>query len=357
MIRFNNMSRALFLAVLLVGLVSCGPNSKVAEVRLIGETQGTTYNIVYHGTDVNLKREVDSLLSRFDMDLSQWEPESIISRFNKWERIDTVFAFYDSTKFISVTYELAREVHLRTNGAFNPAIGPLVELWGFGLKKRGEVTPDMVAELMPLIDFGHQNVDFMELYVIHVYQETWLSKGKPGVRLDFNGLAQGVAVDFVSELLDKHGIENYMVEIGGEVYCRGLNARGTPWHIAIEEPLDNGDRSIRSIVGVSNAAIATSGSYRKFYEEDGKRYSHTIHPGTGYPVSHQLLSATVVSITAGFADAYATALMVMGPDGAKQFCENAPSEIKGVYLIYELDGELQTWMTESMRQMIVSEEL
>jgi len=333
-------------------LVGCQSNPENDTYNFSGEAQGTTYTISYYADQKDRKEGVDSILRLFDQDLSLWVENSLINRFNRFERIDTVFSFYDSTKYMSVTYEIAREVFRQTEGAFDPTVYPLVKAWGFGPDQKRDTPPSNLDSLTRLVGFGHQNCDLMEIVEDYVYQVSWLSKGQPGVMIDFNGIAQGAAVDFIAEYLWREGINDFMIELGGEVYCAGLNKAGQPWQIAIDQPLANGERAIQEIVGVSNAGIATSGSYRSFYEKDSKRFSHTIDPKSGYPVEHNLLSATVVASDAAHADAYATALMVMGPEKSKAFLSEPPTEIKAAYLIYEEQGKLSTWMTESMQALI-----
>lgn len=345
---YSSRIALLFFVIL---IFSCG-EKKSNVLSISGECQGTTYRVVYYADQLDRKKDIDSILHRFDLDLSLWVENSLINRFNNFNRIDTVFDFYDSTKYLSVTYEIAREVFKQTDGAFDPTVYPLVNAWGFGLEKRQEVTQELVDSLLKLVSFNHQNCDLIELSENYVYTESWLSKGQPGVQIDFNGIAQGVAVDFIAEYLWQQGIDDFMVEIGGEVYCSGVNEKGQPWQIAIDKPLDNGERAIETVVGITNAGIATSGSYRRFYEKDGKKYSHTINPKTGYPVEHSLLSATVVAVSAGHADAYATALMVMGPNRAQLYLQNAPSDLKAAYMIYEENDKLKVWMTESMKSLL-----
>lgn len=348
-----------FVALVAVLFASCGSpqqeestaadKRKFKETVIQGEAQGTTWTVRYLDDTTSYKPVMDSLLLRFDRDLSTWREGSLINRINAHDRTDTVFAFYDSTKFFSVVFDVAKEIYDQTNGAFDPTVYPLVELWGFGLSERENVTAEAVDAVLPKIGFEPSNVDMIEMMRdVYYYDETHIRKGQPGVRLDFNAIAQGFSVDLMAEELEVRDIHNYMIELGGEVLCKGVNADGEPWRIAIDKPKAEGEREFQAIVNVRNKAVATSGSYRKFYEIDGVRYSHTIDPRTGYPVQHSLLSATVMANDCGRADAFATAFMVMGLDATKQFLAAYPDLGLEAYLIYDDNGTFKTWMSQGM---------
>lgn len=321
---------------------------KFVETVTRGEAQGTTWMVRYLEDTTDLKQPFDSLLLRIDRDLSTWREGSLINRINAHDRTDTVYAFYDSTKYFSVLFDVSKLIYDETEGAFDPSVGPLVELWGFGLSKRDSVTAEAVDAVLPRIGFEPANVDMIELEENYLYKETHIRKGQAGVHLDFNAIAQGFSVDLMADLLEERDIHNYMIELGGEVRCKGVNADGKAWRIAIDKPKSEGEREFQAVVEVTNKSIATSGSYRKFYEVDGIRYSHTINPQTGYPVQHSLLSATVMADDCASADAYATVFMVMGTEATKQFIATHPDLRLEVYLIYDENGELQTWMTPGM---------
>lgn len=326
--------------------------SKYPTKTLHGEAQGTTYNIVYHPDSIDLQEGIDSLLDRFDQDISLWRPNSLLSRMNAHERRDTVFAFYDSTKYFSVLFDLSKDIYNKTYGAFDPTIWPLVQCWGFGLEKRGELTEEIVDSIAGIVGFVDTKIDMIELEEDYIYQETNIWKGDPRAKLDFNAIAQGYSIDLVGDLLQEKGIENYMVEIGGETLCRGVNADSLAWRIGIEWPVDSAGKDFGAIVNLSNKAIATSGSYRKFYIENGIKFPHTIDPRTGYPVAHTLLSASVVADDCASADAYATAFMVMGVQGTIDFILGNPDLGLEVFLIYDDGTQLQTVMTEGLQEII-----
>lgn len=350
-----------FLAVAVL-LVQCGspqPKEETSKDKVFdetvfsGEAQGTTYTIRYIGDTTSYQTSVDSLLERFDKDLSNWREGSLINQINAHDRTDTVFAFYDSTKYFSVLFDVSREIWQKTEGAFDPTVYPLVELWGFGLTNRQEVNETMVEEVRSKVGMEPANVDMIEMNRDeYIYDVTHIRKGQEGVRMDFNAIAQGFSVDLIGELLEERGIENYMVELGGEVYCKGVNSKGTDWRIAVDKPKTEGEREFQAVLNVNNSGVATSGSYRKFYEEDGVRYSHAIDPRTGYPVQHSLLSVTVMTSSCAFADAYATAFLVMGKEASQQFLEENADMGLEVYLIWDEDGEFKTWSTPGMAEKI-----
>ncbi|MFT6726026.1 MAG: thiamine biosynthesis lipoprotein [Flavobacteriales bacterium] len=355
------MKQTYFFLLLLAGafLSSCGgeadrANTEVQSTRLktiTGEAQGTTYSISYIDNSADYKIQVDSILDGFDQDISLWVPNSVINRINGVNRRDSIFVFVDSTKYFSVLFDFSRDVWRTTNGAFDPTVYPLVEAWGFGLKHKEEMTQGKVDSLLQCVGFEDTSIDMIEEFDGYFYKQTQIYKGNPKVRLDFNAIAQGYSVDVVGDFLREKGIENFMIEIGGEVLCRGLNAHDELWRIAIDKPTD-GDREFQAIVQVQDRAIATSGSYRKYYEVNGVRYSHTIDPRLGYPVSHSLLSATVMAKDCGTADAFATAFMVMGVEETINFLYEHPELDLDVYLIYDEGGEFQTVFTENMESIL-----
>ncbi|MCB0761588.1 MAG: FAD:protein FMN transferase [Flavobacteriales bacterium] len=316
-----------------------------------GEAQGTTYTITYLNADTDYKQEVDSILNRFDQDISLWVPGSLINNINGVDRKDSIFVFFDETKYFSVLFDFSRDIWRKTNGSFDPTVYPLVEAWGFGLKNREDMNQAKVDSLLLCIGFDPTSIDMIEEEEEYRYVQTQIYKGNPQVRLDFNAIAQGYAVDLLGDLLKEKGIEHFMIELGGEVLCKGHNDKGAPWRIAIDKPTD-GAREFQAIANVTDRAIATSGSYRKFYEEEGIRYSHTIDPRTGYPVSHSLLSATVMARDCGTADAYATAFMVMGVEQTIEFLETNPELGLDVYLIFDQAGQYQTVFTQGMIDII-----
>lgn len=349
------MKVALWGAAFVVFGWGCGGSESAKETAFYehrGDTQGTTYLVKYEAPKLQPQSELDSILRAVDEAANLWWPTSVISEVNAWDRLDTVYAFQDDTFIFSSLWLMSEELHAATGGAFDPTVLPLVELWGFGLSERGAVTPSQVDSALALVGMGQGVIDVHHVERDHAIAATHVRKRFAGSKIDFNSIAQGFTVDLVMEWLLESGIENAMVEIGGEVRCAGVNDRGEPWHIAIDQPLftESENRQLEAIIAVSDLAVCTSGSYRKFYEEDGVRRSHTINPLTGYPVQHGLLSATIRARTAAAADALATACMVLGPEDGAAFVEryqfeHPEQQLEAIFLIADEGETWSTWMT------------
>ncbi len=326
---------------------------RFSERVIHGEAQGTTWTVRYLNDTTDYTGRLSELLEAVDRDLSTYLEGSLINRINAFSRRDTVFAFVDSTQYFSIMFERSVEISKRTKGAFDPTVFPLVKLWGFGLSERETVRQQDVDSVMQFVGLAPSLIDLIEVYRDgYFYEETQIRKGEPKARLDFNAIAQGFSVDLMADVLNEAGVNNYMIELGGEVYCKGLNADGRPWRIAIDRPVDSDERQFQAIINVSNAAIVTSGSYRKFYEHEGRRFAHIIDPVTGYPISHNLLSVTVMAADAASADAYATAFMVMGEDATRQFLlEHSDLKLE-VYLISDSMGVFTTWMSPGFTDLV-----
>ncbi|MCK5136223.1 MAG: FAD:protein FMN transferase [Bacteroidales bacterium] len=319
---------------------SCKPGGGGEYYSLQGFTQGTTYRITYqHPTEHDLKGRVDSLLGAFDLSLSTYEPASIISRINQnQEQVVT------DTLFRTVFREAGR-VNQLTGGAFDITLGPVINAWGFGAGEKLEVDSAMVDSLLQYV--GMDKVA-LEADVV--------SKSHSAVKLNVNAIAQGYAVDVTSCFLEELGCRNYMVEIGGEIRTRGNNPKGSFWRIGVDRPIYGNmipGEQLQVIISMHNRSLATSGNYRKFYEKDGIRITHSIDPATGYPKESRLLSATVLTADCMTADAYATACMVMGLEKAQEFIEGLKHT--DAYFIYGADlGTYQVWYTQGMSKYIES---
>lgn len=318
------------MATLMAGCDETGgssrPSQKAIQVHQ-GEAQGTTYNIKYLSNERVPDQVFEDLLEVVDREVNLWRPESTINQINTWDRTDSLFGFADTNQIIGPLWALSDELHELTRGAFDPTVKPLVELWGFGLSKRGEVSPADVDSVLAFTGMYPDRFDMNEDEEDNRYVATWVRKGDARAAIDFNAVAQGYTVDLLLELLRERGIFNAMVELGGEVVCRGDNDKGNPWRIAVDRPVVGTsalDRVLEIVVEVQDRAICTSGSYRKFYEKDGRRYSHTIDPASGWPVENGLLSATVMAPTAAYADALATAFMVLGEAQTRAFLDAYP---------------------------------
>jgi thiamine biosynthesis lipoprotein len=330
---------ALVLALLLNG---CSAGNGGAWLKISGYTQGTTYNITYQDPDsTDYQEELEKLLGEFDQSLSTYEPSSLVSRMN--QGIPDVIA----DDYFRNCFQAAEEVYMASDGAFDITVAHVVNAWGFGFTERSRVDSALIDSLLQFV-----GMDKVSL------QENKLVKETEGIMLDMNAIAQGYAVDVLAEFFDAKNIENYLVEIGGEVRTSGKNRFGLDWRIGIDKPIDGLQLpgvQMQAILQISGRSLATSGNYRRFYEEDGIKYSHTIDPSTGYPVQHGLLSATVVASDCMRADAYATAFMVMGYEKARSFLEK--HTYLEAYLIYNDEkGEYRVWYTAGMEKML-SEEL
>jgi thiamine biosynthesis lipoprotein len=343
---------AALLFVQFTALISCASNARRTEQLHVGQTQGTTYMVKYLAEDPIPQSEIDSVLHDVDVALNLWWPSSVISKVNAWSRTDTVFDFVDTAMVWSVVFDRSRELYRESGGAFDPTVQPLVELWGFGLSNRTAVTQEAVDSVMMHVGFDWSRIDMNEIYESRQYVRTEMLKRDPGCGLDFNSIAQGYTVDLMSDLLMRHNIQDFMVEIGGEVKCHGVNAEGNSWRIAIDKPVTDWTegRQLEAIVELDNAALCTSGSYRKFYMDGDIRRSHTIDPRTGYPVEHGLLSVTIRAADASTADGLATACMVLGESEGRDFVltyrNNHPEEAIEAFFIYSgPSGNPEHWLS------------
>jgi thiamine biosynthesis lipoprotein len=334
MSRYKFHTMVLTLLVLATG---CLPGERGAYYTVQGFTQGTTYSIIYrHPTEYDLKDRIDSVLHAFDLSLSSYEPASIISRINRNEEVET------DTLFRTVFRESAR-VYQLSGGAFDITLAPVIDAWGFGPGETLEVDSAMVDSLL-------QYVGMDKVYLAG--DRVW--KRMPQVRLNVNAIAQGYSVDVVASLLEGLGCRDYLVEIGGEIRTRGKNSRGGFWRIGVDRP-EYGNmvpgEQMQSIISMHNRSLATSGNYRKFYEKDGVRITHSIDPATGYPKVSKLLSATVLTRECITADAFATSCMVLGLERAKEFIMAQPQT--DAYFIYgDEQGNYQVWFTKTLRKYI-----
>ena len=328
----------IWIALLIVGtvLILLRHNRPTPFQKESGLIFGTIYNVTYQ-YDGSLKMEIDAALHQFDGSLSMFNDTSTISRIN--QNLDIV-----PDTFFLRCFQRAMEISEETGGAFDITVAPLVNAWGFGFKQG--IYPDslQVDSLLQLI--GYQKVGLSA--------EGKIVKQDPRITLDCSAIAKGYAVDVVAQLLKRKGVQNYMVDIGGEVDVHGKNPNGELWRIGINKPTDDSlsvNQDLQTVLSISEVGIATSGNYRNYYYRDGKKYAHTIEPRTGYPVQHSILSATVVARDCMSADAYATSFMVMGLEEAEKFIQSHPDI--DAYLIYaDENGEYQTYVSEGMKAYI-----
>lgn len=295
---------------------------------------GTVYNITYQ-YDGNLKDEIEAELKRFDGSLSPFNDTATITRINRNEDIvaDTFF-----TNVFHRSMEISRE----TNGAFDITVAPLANAWGFGFKKGAFPDSVMIDSLLGITGYAK----------VALTEEGKVKKQDPRIMLSCSAVAKGYAVDVIAQFLQKKGIHNFMVDIGGEVVVRGENPKKSLWRIGINKPVDDSlavNQELQTVLEVTNVGIATSGNYRNYYYKDGKKYAHTIDPRTGYPIQHNILSATVIAKDCMSADAYATAFMVMGLKEAERFADAHP-DIDACFIYTNEKGEFQTFFTKGMEK-------
>jgi thiamine biosynthesis lipoprotein len=358
-------NRALFYFLLLFISSACSSTqeedstetlSPIKPIEFYGNTQGTTFAVLCNDNIEISIEEIEDVLHNFDLALSSYIPNSTLTHLN--EAAAGEFNYEDEFGYFNRCYDLSTEIYELTDGDFDPTVYPLVDGWGF--MKDIENVPDSatVDSLRALLGFqkGFHFTFLNEVPKTDTISEYLIVKNTPGAKLDFNAVAQGLAVDVLAELLTSKGAKNYFVEIGGEIRVKGRNKEGELWRIGIDKPIEDSsveDREIQDIVNLDNRSIATSGSYRRYYEKDGIKYSHTLDPKTGYPVTHSLLSATVIANSCGYADALATAFMVKGTDESINFLKGHRDLDIEVYLIFTNNkGRIETFYTKGFKRMI-----
>ena len=296
---------------------------------------GTTFTVTYQ-CDSNMNRSIKDELIKVDFSLSPFNEKSIITAINNNQDVMPDQMFMD-------VFQLAMDVSRDTNGAFDITVAPLVNAWGFGFKNGVKPSSRQVDSLRQII--GYQKVSV---------ENGKIRKQDPRMMLDCSAIAKGYGTDVVARFLRSRGVKNYMVEVGGEIVTSGLNPERLPWKVGVIKPNDdslNVSHEVQTVLNVTDIAMATSGNYRRFYYKDGKKFAHTIDPNTGYPVQHNILSATVLAKTCAQADAYATSFMVMGLDGAKKVLERHPELM--AYLIYDDgNGKNAVWFSPSLKDKI-----
>ena len=293
---------------------------------------GTTYHITYQ-CDSDLTQSIKAELLKVDASLSPFNKESVITAINENKDVSPDEMFKE-------VFSLAMDISKETDGAFDITVAPLVNAWGFGFKNGSQPSHHQVDSLLQLV--GYKKVSMADGKV---------KKQDPRIMLDCSAIAKGYGTDRVARLLRNRGVQNYMVEIGGEVVTSGVNPERLPWKIGVTKPTDdslNTGHELQTILNLTDKAMATSGNYRNFYYKGGKKFAHTIDPKTGYPVQHSILSATVIAKSCAVADAYATSFMVMGLDKAKQVLERHP-ELMAYFIYSDEKGEMAVWFSPSLR--------
>jgi thiamine biosynthesis lipoprotein len=325
-----------FLVLLIVGTVliirqqRSTPYQKSADFIF-----GTSFHVTYQ-CDSDLTESIKTELMKVDASLSPFNEESVISAINNNKEVRP------DQMFIEV-FNLAMGISKDTDGAFDITVAPLVNAWGFGFKNGSQPSKQQVDSLMQIV--GYQKVRLTDGIVM---------KHDPRIMLDCSAIAKGYGTDRVAKLLRSRGVENFMVEIGGEIVTRGVNPDRKPWKIGVTKPTDDSlhvGHELQTILNVTNKAMATSGNYRNFYYKGGKKYAHTIDPKTGYPVQHSILSATVIAKSCAVADAYATSFMVMGLEKAQKVLERHP-ELMAYFIYSDDDGDMAVWFSPSLKDKI-----
>lgn len=329
----------LFLLLLIAGTVYVVIGNKNGQTELSnseykkceGNVFGTIYHITYNYNS-DLQDSIETVLQEVDNSLSPFNPKSVITAINNNSCTDTNEQFRE-------VFNLAKHVSKETDGAFDITVAPLVNAWGFGFKNKEKVTKELVANLLT-----HVGIDKVRL------DNNRIVKTDTATMLDCSAIAKGYGVDAVGKYFESKGINNYMVEIGGEVRLRGINSKGNNWNIGIVKPDPDPlgeQQEIEQILSLTDISMATSGNYRNFYVEGNKRYAHTIDPRTGYPVQHNILSSTVIAKNCATADAYATAFMVLGLSKAQKVLKHHP-ELKAYFIYSDKKGNNATWHTANL---------
>lgn len=330
--------RIVFLLFLIIGSVTiiCNQN-RMPFQHAQGFIFGTFYNITYQ-YDKPLDDEILAVLNEVDAALSMFNDTSVISKINRNEDMETNAMFRD-------VFEKAERVSDATDGNFDITVAPLVNLWGFGFKS-ADYSGKQTA-----IDSIMQFVGYKKVRL----QGNRIVKADKRLMLDCSAIAKGYGSDVVAKMLTSHGIDNFMVEIGGEIVSKGNNEKRVPWTVGVTKPTDdtlNVNVELQTILNVTNVNMATSGNYRNFYYKDGKKYAHTIDPKTGKPILHSLLSATVFAEDCATADAFATSFMVMGLEKAKEFLKHH-SELQAYFIYADENGENAVWYSPWLSSKIV----
>lgn len=297
---------------------------------------GTTYNITYQH-DKDLGKEILVALNQVDASLSPFNEKSIITKINNNEAVKP------DKMFVEV-FELAKQISTETHGAFDITVAPMVNAWGFGFKSGTSPTKEVIDSIKEIVGFDKISL-----------KNNKIVKQDPRTTLDCSAIAKGYGCDIVARLFRNKDIKNFMIEIGGEVVTSGISEKRIPWKIGVTKPTDDSlstNQELQTILNITDMAMATSGNYRNFYYKNGKKYAHTIDPKTGYPVQHNILSATVLASDCATADAYATSFMVLGLDGAMKILEQHP-ELMAYFIYSDQKGHNAVWYSPSMKGKVI----
>ena len=314
---------------------SCGRQSH--KIVLQGLAQGSYYAVTYYDAENrNFQPEIDSIFHAVDMSVNLWVDSSIISKVNRNEDVTLDSIFLDN-------FRIAMETARLSDGYFDPTISPIVAAWGFSYKSDDSITPQLIDSLKQLVDYRKIRIENGKVV-----------KENPDMKLDFNAIAQGYTSDLIAAFLESRGIKNYLVDTGGEIMARGSKPNGQPWIVGIEKPAENWDSEqvVQTRITLRDKGLVTSGSTRKYTERNGRRYSHCIDPKTGYPVEHNVLSATVLAENSVWADALASICMVMGMEKSLPLIESMDG-VEVYYIFVNDQNELETFATEGFQKLII----
>jgi FAD:protein FMN transferase len=334
------MSKLLTLCILIaISLFFDCKNTKEKCIKLEGNAQGSTYHISYYTKDsLNYKPQIDSLFSIVDSSVSMYKANSIISAINNNDSSVRV------NEHFTAIFNKAMEVSHESDGAFDITVGPLVNAYGFGATKKKHIDKVYIDSLLQFV--GYKKVKIVNGKLI---------KSAPGVKIDMNAIAQGYTVDLISNFFESKGISKYLVEVGGEVRAKGKKPDENYWKIGVDKPIDNNNvpgENLQVILMLKDRSIATSGNYRKFYEENGVKYSHHIDPKTGRTQHNNLLSVSISAKDCTTSDAYATACLVLGFEKSQELLKKHP-ELEAYMVYSDKTGKLQVFCSEGLQKMIV----
>ena len=332
------MKRVFILFIGLVILASCGKQPK--KMVLQGLAQGSYYAVTYYDEQGrNFQHEIDSIFHAVDMSVNLWVDSSVISKVNRNEEVVLDQIFIDN-------FNIAQEAAKLSDGYFDPTVSPIVAAWGFSYKVGDSITPQLIDSLKQWVDYRKVRIENGKVI-----------KESPNMTLDFNAIAQGYTSDLIAAFLESRGIKSYLVDTGGEIMAKGEKTNGKPWIVGIEKPAENKDSEqvVQTRIALRDKGLVTSGSTRKYVERNGKRYSHSINPKTGYPVEHNVLSVTVLAENSVWADALASICMVMGLEQSLPLIESLDG-VEAYYIYSNEQNELETFATEGFKTLIINKD-
>lgn len=326
-----------FLILFVVLFAAC--DSSVLYTSLTGGVYGTIYHIKYRSNSVNpelLQNNIEAEMDKVNSSLSMFNKNSTIALLNSnaTDEVDSLFMFM---------YRKAMMVNKMTRGAFDITVAPLVDAWGFGVDSESMPTQTKIDSILQFV--GMDKIDVVDGKLI---------KSDPRMKIDASSIAKGLGVDLVANYLEKEGINNYIVEIGGEIRAKGINASNTVWRVGLDKPIVDkslSNRQLQMILNLKDGALATSGNYRNFIESGGKRYGHIINPTTGESQQRDILSATVYAKDCMTADAYATAFMVLGLEESQKLLKNI-KDIE-VCFIYDSSEGHKLWKSKGFNSLLL----